>query len=91
MYGNLTPVGTGFCGKQRNLTVKREEMRIFNPTHEQIFRRGSSLVRQTDQACPAPAGKRYVDTYADGDGELSQSWCWRDWLTLISIQPGVVY
>ena len=53
-------------------------MRIFNPTHEQYLSAGFFPVRQTDKPV-APAGKRYVDTYAMEDGEIVQSWVLEDW------------
>jgi hypothetical protein len=80
MYGNLTQSGELVLAESSViLTVNGEEMRIFNPTHEQYLSAGFFPVRQTDKL-PAPAGKRYVDTYAMEDGEIVQSWVLEDWV-----------
>ncbi len=79
MYGNLTQSGELVLAKSSIiLSVNEEEMRIFNPTHEQYLSAGFFPVRQMDKPV-APAGKRYVDTYAMEDGEILQSWVLEDW------------
>ena len=79
MYGNLTQSGELVLAESSViLTVNGEEMRIFNPTHEQYLSAGFFPVRQTDKL-PAPAGKRYVPVYTMGDGEILQSWVLEDW------------
>lgn len=79
MYGNLTQSGELVLAESSIiLTVNEEEMRIFNPTHEQYLSAGFFPVRQMDKPV-APADKRAVAAYAMGEGEILQSWVLEDW------------